>query len=256
MKNKDINVFITARTNSSRLPKKCLLSFGSSTVIEHVIDRSKNSGFKTFLCTTIEKSDNILEDIAIKKGIKLYRGSVQNKMLRWLQCAKKFNLDFFHTIDADDPFFCPEEVTRSYNALISSSNFDIIKPSHSSSRGGATVGYTIRTSSLNKALKYVAEDSDTEMISGVLDTNKDLCQLELSEPSKYIITNRLTLDYWEDYIFLSAIKCMLRNKSESRKEIFNILSDIKILSKINSFRTEQWAKKQSETTIYRKTNYD
>ena len=66
---------------------------------------------------------------------------------------------FFHdNMMADDPFFCPEEVTRSYNALISSSNFDIIKPSHSSSRGGATVGYTIRTSSLNKALKYVAED--------------------------------------------------------------------------------------------------
>ena len=68
-------------------------------VIEHVIDRSKNS-FKTFLCLTIEKSDNILEDIAIKKGIKLYRGSVKiNKnAIRWLQCAKYLYLDFFTII--------------------------------------------------------------------------------------------------------------------------------------------------------------
>lgn len=250
MKTSEIPAFITVRSASSRLRGKCFLPFGEKTVIEHVIDRSKSYGFNTIVCTTEQLDDDAIEQIALKKEVQFYRGSTQNKMLRWLKCCEKFELEGFHTIDADDPFFCPEEVNRSYNTLFSNRNIDIVKPTLSSSQGGATVGYSIRTSTLRKILEDIPVESDTEMINGIIDSTKSIVKINLSEPNSYVLKDRLTLDYWEDYVFLSTLKCLLRGKDENRKEIFKILAKIPELTLINKFRNKEWSKKQKETTIY------
>ena len=52
-----------------------------------------------------------------KKGVKYFRGSEINKIKRWAECAEKFKLQSFHTIDADDPFFDGDEVKKSMNLL-------------------------------------------------------------------------------------------------------------------------------------------
>ena len=55
---------------------------------------------------------------------------------------------------------------------------------------------------------------------------------------------RLTLDYWEDYIMLSSIKSLLDTKCE-RKDVIKLLNNFPILKKINWFRNQDWANKQS-----------
>ena len=55
--------FITVRTASTRLPKKCLLPFGDVSVIHHVIRRAKLSSLDPILCTTTDPSDDILVSI-------------------------------------------------------------------------------------------------------------------------------------------------------------------------------------------------
>ena len=52
---------------------------------------------------------------------------------RWYDCAKKFKLKYFHTIDADDPFFDPLAVIKSLELLKS---YDLILPSKFSRNGG------------------------------------------------------------------------------------------------------------------------
>ena len=70
---------ITVRTSSTRLPNKCLLPFGDGNVIEHIIKRAKYSGLDPILCTSIDKSDNILQEIAEKatnpRDFKMVSGS-------------------------------------------------------------------------------------------------------------------------------------------------------------------------------------
>ena len=109
--------FITVRTNSTRLPKKCLLSFGESTVLNHIIRRAVSYDIEPIVCTSVSKEDDIIEDIAIKEGVKCYRGSLVNKLQRWLDCADHFSVDRFHTIDADDPFFDGNEMKNSMKML-------------------------------------------------------------------------------------------------------------------------------------------
>ena len=207
---KMVPAFITVRSASSRLPEKCLLKFGQSSVLEFVIKRVIANGLNAIICTTDQPEDDAIQDLATNYGTEIYRGSASNKMLRWLKCCEHFGFDFFHTIDADDPFFCPNEVKRSVGFLEDNPNIDIVKPSQSSASGGATVGYSIRYRALKKALSDVADDADTEMIGGILDSTKELKQSTLSEPDSCIITSRMTLDYWEDYIFYQYIVLVRR----------------------------------------------
>ena len=109
-----ISGLITVRSASTRLPKKCLLSFGKNlNVLEHIINRSKFFKINPIICTSIDKSDDIIEDIAIKKNVKVFRGSLKNKLKRWADCCDKFNIKNFHTIDVDDPFFDGDQMKES-----------------------------------------------------------------------------------------------------------------------------------------------
>ena len=49
----------------------------------------------------------------------------------------------------------------------------------------------------------------------------------------------MTLDYYEDYIFLSVVRKLLGNNA-SRKNIYNLLKKMPEISKINFFRNSEW----------------
>ena len=61
MPNYQINMknycFITVRSSSSRLKKKCFLKFGSYTIIDHIILRCINFNLIPVICTTQNKND-------------------------------------------------------------------------------------------------------------------------------------------------------------------------------------------------------
>jgi spore coat polysaccharide biosynthesis protein SpsF len=109
-------IFITVRTNSLRLPKKCLLEIAGKPTIAHLIDRVKRSKFADgiVLCTTTNQEDNILCDIAAKEGILFFRGSEQDKLERWRGAADKFDVEFFVTADGDDLFCEPELIDLAF----------------------------------------------------------------------------------------------------------------------------------------------
>lgn len=236
------NVFVTVRSSSTRLPNKCFLKFGELNVLEHVVERAKHYNLVPIICTTKNKEDDSIEALALKNNYKIFRGSSSNKILRWFNCCEEFNINYFHTVDADDPFFCGEEVTRSLK-LLELMNLDVVEPSISSSEGGATVGYSLRKNVLKKAIANLDHDHDTEMISRFINSVKDIKIKKLKEADNFVIKQRLTLDYWEDYLFLSAIR-MILGQYPSREEIYKLLQNNPELEKINSFRNIDWKMKQ------------
>lgn len=236
-------VLITVRTSSSRLPRKCLLQFGETNVISYVIKRAKENGLTPILTTTKNKPDDILCEIAKKNKIKYFRGSEHNKLKRWYDAAKKYKLDFFHTVDADDPFFCEQQVKKSIK-ILQNNKLDVVYPSYVSSKGEASEGYSINVDFLKRKLKnFDKQNIDTEMINSFIENGKK----NFLPNSKYITKSRLTLDYYEDYIFLLAIKLILK-KNITRKKIFFLLKKNNNLKKINFFRNKDWQLKQKMTS--------
>ncbi len=238
-----VPAFITVRSSSTRLPKKCFLPFGKGSVLEHVIKRSMHCGLEPIVCTTTEASDDAIVELAKKCNVKFYRGPVANKLLRWSQCCEHFDLESFHSVDADDPFFCCDEVKRSYELL--QTGFDMVAPSPSSSNGGATVGYSLTADIIKYASLGMSDDLDTEMMWSYVEQVSGIKKTTLSDPHENIINERMTLDYHEDYIFLESIRLLIGNMC-SRKDLYNLLKNNPDLSKINAFRAEEWSKNQKD----------
>ena len=244
-----ITVFITERSKSSRLPKKCHLNFGEVSVIEHVVLRALHYEFHPIICTTTDPSDDEIQILSDQLKVKCFRGPTNNKLLRWLKCCQEHDIEFFHSVDADDPFFCPIEVERSVGLLLKH-NLDMVEPSPSSARGGATVGYSLRKKIIYEACSMISPESDTEMMWSFIHQVQSLKSMTLSDPVENVIIQRMTLDYWEDYIFLESLRSILGNLA-SRKEIFDLLQNNPDLPRINSFRNDEWAKNQKNKSYNR-----
>ena len=242
MSGSEVIGFISVRTNSTRLPKKCLLSFGESTVLNHIIRRAVSYDIEPIVCTSVSKEDDIIEDIAIKEGVKCYRGSLVNKLQRWLDCANHFSIDRFHTIDADDPFFDGNEMKESMK-MLQEEDADMISPTESSSTGGASVGYSLTTDIVKKACKDLDRDTDTEMMWYYIDKIPNLKTKKLPETRKNISNMRLTLDYEEDYWLLESTRRILGNLA-SRDEVDQLFLSNPDMYKINWVKNKEWKAEQ------------
>ena len=243
----NIPAFISVRSLSTRLPKKCFLPFGEFSVLEHIIQRCLYFGLYPIVCTTTEVSDDSIVDLAKKCNVDFYRGPVENKLLRWSQCCEHFDLVAFHSVDADDPFFDANEVKRSM-ILLEDESLDMVCPTKSSSAGGASVGYSLTASIVKRASNGLHKDTDTEMMWYYIEKMPNLKTKVLDEKRKNISPMRLTLDYKEDYWLLETIRRILGNMT-SREKVDMLFKSNPDFYKINWFRNDEWQIGQSSKKI-------
>ena len=107
--NKNIGIIIQARTGSKRLPGKVLMKITKKlNMIEYLIKRIQNCKEvkKIILATSNLKRDDKITKIK-SKGIKFFRGSEKNVLKRYVDAAKKFEINHIIRITADCPFSDP-----------------------------------------------------------------------------------------------------------------------------------------------------
>jgi spore coat polysaccharide biosynthesis protein SpsF (cytidylyltransferase family) len=230
-------VFVTARTASTRLPKKALTNlYGSTTVIEHILRRAKlaKTANLVILCTTLESDDDVLCNIAELNGVQYFRGSTEDKLERWNEAAKRFNIAQIVTMDGDDPFCDPHLVEMGFEQL-TSRNLDFIESTQVVT-GGFTYGFT--SSALNRVCE-IKDSNNTEMmwtyfkdtglfrIGSLLDIESSLIREDI----------RLTLDYPEDLELFRIIFASIEgNENISLREVVSLLAGDEKLRLTNYFR--------------------
>tara|TARA_B100000780_G_scaffold261631_1_gene214205 strand:- start:33257 stop:34000 length:744 start_codon:yes stop_codon:yes gene_type:complete len=242
MQNNPINGLITVRKSSSRLPGKCFLPFGHESILSHIVKRAVKYNIRPIICTSYDESDNDIEKLAKNMNVDFYRGPLENKLKRWSECAKKYNLKNFHTIDADDPFFDGALVLKSMQ-LLDKGNYDVISPTKSSSAGAASVGYSLSSEIVHKASNKTSDELDTEMMWYFLERVQDIKMIELEDEEDKNLKMRLTLDYIEDYHLLQFIQRELGSMA-SRKDINQLFLSNPDLHKLNWFRNIEWKESQ------------
>lgn len=233
-----VNALITVRSTSSRLPAKCFLPFGEGNVLEHVIQRCLHFGLRPIVCTTRDKEDDAIEIIASRLAVECYRGPTYNKLLRWSECCRHFEIDTFHSVDADDPFFDGEEIKASMR-LLEEGPYDMVCPTVSSSAGGASVGYSLTAEVVKRASDEIPINADTEMMWYYLEKIQNIRTQVLPEEKPLPFKVRLTLDYAEDYWLLESVRRISGNFA-TRQDINHLFLTNPDLYKINWFRNEDW----------------
>lgn len=196
-------VFITARVKSSRLPRKALLKIGGKTTIGHLIERAKRAVRPQLvvMCTSTNPQDLVLAELAVKHGIRFFRGSEDDKLDRYLKAAEKYRLDFIVTVDGDDILCDPELIDKTVEHFLKT-EADFIAW-NGLPLGAACAGIKV------EALRLVCElkaEADTEVWGGYF-TETGLFKIEQIEAEEALRRPevRMTLDYPEDFRFFERI---------------------------------------------------
>ena len=228
-------IFISVRTGSTRLPNKSILKIKNKHTIEYVIDSVKKSKYadEVVLCTTKKTNDAMLCDIAEKNNIKFYCGSEHDKLKRWYSAAKKFNIDFFVTVDGDDLFY---DSQLSDMCFEQSENGDVI-----SGQGlyNDTYGYKTTTMKtiLDLANNKVIEPH--EVAGYLMDTKLKVSHL-VNVPDILKKKNiRMTLDYPEDFDFFKTVIENI-NDNFTLNDVMSYIDNNKSVIDINYFRENDW----------------
>jgi spore coat polysaccharide biosynthesis protein SpsF len=99
-----------ARIGSSRLPKKVLLPLGKDTLLGTHLERLKQSKLldKIIVATTEEEESILICEIAKAKGLKWFKGSLNDVLDRFYQAARTESPDYVVRVTSDCPLIDPQ----------------------------------------------------------------------------------------------------------------------------------------------------
>jgi len=195
-----VGFLITARLKSTRLPNKLLKKVQGENFMTLMIKRLKlsNELSEIVVCTSQNPQDDPLEEIARTQGVKCFRGSEEDVMLRLYEAAKKYNLDYVINMTADCPLL-PYELIPEMIVYYKKTGADLIK-CHDLPVGIYLSG--IKIAAMEKVIEIKATGFSEYWLYYFLKT--DLFNVK-SLPIKNSLKRnnyRIVLDYLEDYDFL------------------------------------------------------
>lgn len=243
-------IFITIRMDSSRLPGKTMCPILGKPVLEHIVQRAKLAGEfdEIIVCTTERAVDDQVAERADRLAVKVFRGSLEDKLDRWNRAAGAYGIDYIVTFDGDD-LFCEPELLDMGAKQIRAGNYDFIEAPEGLICGAFTYAFTAQ------ALKRVCEikaTDDTEMMwtyfkdTGLFRTG----YLENVEDIYFSNEYRLTLDYPEDLEFFTKVfehfNCI--GNDVPLKEIVAYLREHPEIPKINTGRQKEFLDNQKKKT--------
>ena len=198
---------IQARMGSTRLPGKVLMPLAGKPLLWHIYNRLSHCREinKIIVATTIDKSDDKIENFCKKNKIDFYRGSLNNVFKRFIDVIDKFSSEFVVRVPGDTPFPTPGFIDAQIRVLKQNKGDIII----AKDLGGFFTGQGTYPAQVPHTAYHFSEDKrDLEHVgSFYLAKNLDkLRAVEITVPKELIVKNcRLTIDTPEDYQFISKI---------------------------------------------------
>lgn len=195
---------VQARMSSTRLPGKAFLPLGGKPALEHVLERaSKIDGVSSvILATSREPSDDRIANWCEARGTSFFRGSLNDVLGRYYECALEAGADFVVRITADCPLLDPQLSSRAV-ALALSQQTDLAAVAKSFPKGLDT--QVFRFSALATAFSEASTGYDREHVGPFIENNQSRFKVRAIESAIDHSNQRWTLDYPEDYEFLSAV---------------------------------------------------
>lgn len=229
-----VGILLSVREKASRLPGKVIKPIFDKNVTEHLVSRLKMTQLadEIIISTSIDIRDNIFEKIASNLDVKIFRGSEDDKLKRYYDTAKAFDLDAVVIVDGDDLLCFPEFIDNTIEELKKDPIVDVIFTKNLP-LGAASSG--LKTKALEKVLQLKDED-DTEVWGGYF-TSTNHFKVKYLEATD-IFNNpsiRMTLDYDEDFEFFRTIfeKLYINNKNFSSLDIMTLLNKEPEICEIN-----------------------
>ena len=190
--------------SSTRLPGKVLLPLAGREVLAHVLDRV--SACETIddvvVATSDQPSDDVLAQWCDCRGVPVFRGSLDDVLDRYYQCAVRARADAVVRITADCPALdstIVDEVIRGFTA----GNFDLFYLAGEFPDGLDCAVFSF--SALERAWREATLKSEREHVGPYVVNHPERFRLGSLEKFSGMAHHRWTLDEPRDLAFLQAV---------------------------------------------------
>ena len=225
---------IQARTSSKRLPNKVVRRIGNKTILDILLSRISKSRLLdgTIVATTMDKSDNIIEEVAQKYGVNVYKGLVKDVLDRFYNASKLCNADIIVRITADDPLTSISLMDMQIIQILEH-GYDYVAPKKITIGLGSEV-FTFNA--LEISWKNAKEKYEREHVTPYIYEHPEIFKIYFIKPPENLQRSdmRLTIDYLKDlrlYEVLSDTFGDLSNVSE--EEVIKFMDKHPEIKKIN-----------------------
>jgi spore coat polysaccharide biosynthesis protein SpsF len=230
-----IGCIIQARMGSTRLPGKILKNVDDDVPsLQHTIEQlkfSKNID-KIVIATTDLPEDDIIEKFVQKQNVDCFRGSAENVLDRYYQCAKIFEFEGIVRITADCPLIDPY-ITDKVIQVFKDDKLDYVPNVFPRTFPDGLETEVIRFPALEIAWKNAKLPSEKEHVTPYFKNNKESFKIKNVENKTDLSHLRWTLDYQEDLELIREIIKKIHKKPIKMEDILELFSKEPNLPEIN-----------------------
>jgi len=246
---------IQARMGSSRLPEKILKPLANRPALWHIVNRlthSKNID-KVVIATTVDPKDDPVEQFCADNNIPCYRGSEDDVLDRYYQCAKLYKGDNIIRITGDCPVIDPVIVDEMMDHYFKE-GYDLYGLGGEFPDGLDCTVFNFKT--VEQTWNNAKLPSEREHVCPYMENHPEIFKIGSYKKFKGLSHLRWTLDEENDYEFLTIVYDRLYNEDKLflTKDILDLLQKEPDLLKINSdiIRNEGYLKSLDKDKNYLK----
>ena len=103
------DVIVQARTGSTRLPCKVMMDLCGKPVLQQIVERIQYCRLvdRVIVATTELAQDDVIEQLCLRRGYHVFRGSPKDVLDRYYNCARRYNAEHVVRMTADNALFDP-----------------------------------------------------------------------------------------------------------------------------------------------------
>ncbi len=233
---------------SSRLPKKVLMNLDNKySMLHYVLSQLKFCKFidQIVLATTNLEEDKKIIDFAKKNTINYFKGSSDDVLDRFYNCAKEFSFSKIVRITADCPLIDPTIVDMIVETYVDNS-YDYITTHLPKTFPQGTADVEIFSfKSLEEAWKKAKKPSEREHVTPYFYNNPKKFNFFNYQYSQNLSKLKLSVDRKTDLFFVKEIISRIKKRPILINDVLQVLKSEPELVKINSAYVEEEGYKKS-----------
>jgi len=229
MQKDNIAIILQARMGSTRRPYKISALYDEEPLLFRQIKRLQLNKKVSLIivATTNENIDDVTTYIALSAGAKIFRGSSNDVMDRYIQAAKENKIKYIIRVCGDDPLVDPSCIELLSTKIVDSEN-DIFTASHNNGWVLGTSAESFSLDSLEQAY-LTATTEEKEHVVIHFYRNKERYNIEKLRPNEIYQDDSLTVDYQEDIENVFAVYNYFQCNDFSQKELIDNLKNKNIV---------------------------
>lgn len=221
---------------SSRLPGKVLMPLGEAVVLDYVVSRCQQvkQVHEVIVATSVLPQDDAIESWCKQHRVPCFRGSEDDVLARYYECAKPYQPDYVIRVTADCPFVDYELADQVIEAMKAEPS-DIVIVEGDLPRG--LVVEMVSFSALEYIYHHGKEPRHREHVTYYAYEFPDEFKRTLVQAPKAIQQPqlRITLDTEEDYQLCVAVANHFKeNKLISSQKVVQFLLEHPDIAKLNA----------------------